>query len=272
MSGPSKQVIIDSLVLVFSKSRIASIVGTDALRSVLDVQYRDLINGDTFEMQGVWDLLAEQPGFDAEYAKPPIARLKMNEGLLGVLIKLPESMADLGPVEVSGTAAHCSVGESEFQKLIAKHDPRAQAERSAKRADAQAVAEAEALREERVDTRNRLPLVIGALVVALGAFGFVGWQVYANLSPSPKLTSMSADKFKGIPVKSVKRQGAQAIVVLQDDGWVAKKDKAALESALRRVESGGVRVIIIKTSKGEFAASTQFFSAGKSRKITTRFR
>lgn len=271
MGVPSKQVIIDCLVLVFSKSKISGIVGTDALRTVLDIQYKDLIEGDTFSMQGVWDLLAEQPGFDEEFAKPPIARFKNHEVLLGVHVKLPESMAEMGSLELAGTAAHCRVAESELEKIIAKHDPKRQAEKSARRAEAAAAAEKSSTDDD-VGTRSRMPLLIGAVVVALAGFGFVGWQLYTQLNPSPDFTAMTASGFAGIPVKSVKRQGNEAVVELSDDTWAKKQDKAALEKALVRLEGGGIEVILVKNKSGHIVASAQFFDSAKGRKIEIRFR
>ncbi len=51
---PNKRAIIDALVLAFSYSDVREVVGTDALRSVLEVEYRELISGTEFNIQPLW--------------------------------------------------------------------------------------------------------------------------------------------------------------------------------------------------------------------------
>jgi len=266
---PSKPVIIDALVLVFSRSKIKDIVGTDALRSVLDIQYKDLISGNTFDLQGVWDLLAEQPGFDAEFAKPPVARFKQLEGPLGIRIVLPASMKDIGPVEIASTAAECKVPEPELAKIIARHDPRKKAERAARRTESQAPPASPPVD---LPARRRTLILIAACGAALAASGFVGLQVYQALAPSASYDKMAMTGLDGIPVKKAERQGRQAVVQLSDDSWLSKRDSAALEKALTALDAKGIEVLVVRDTKGAVKASAQYSSANGGRKMKVQFR
>src|SRR5262245_40357711 len=114
MSAPSvnKQVVIDALVLVFSRSKLRDVVGTDALKVVLDVQYRDMLRGSELHLEPLWALLVEQPGFDEQAARSPIARFKRLGGRLGVSVVLPGAMVACDDLEIAALSSACDVADS----------------------------------------------------------------------------------------------------------------------------------------------------------------
>ena len=114
-SGPDKRTIIDALVLACTHSQLREIVGTDALRSVLDVEYRELIAGGTFNLQPVWELFEDQPGFDPSHAAAPLCRFKSWERQLGMDVTLPNKLLDLDEVEQARQASNCDVPTVELQ-------------------------------------------------------------------------------------------------------------------------------------------------------------
>jgi hypothetical protein len=271
MVAPKKELVIDTLVLAFSRSRLRDVVGTDALRSVLDIQYRDMVRGNELLLQPLWSLLSEQPGFDADAAKPPLARFKRLEGKLGVVVTLPEAMVGLGEVELMSLAGGCEVSETDLEKLVRQHDPAAQAELASKRAAALDAADAVERKAARASSRG--PLVIVAAVIALAAFGFTGWQVYRAVSaPAASFDQLKVDL--GLPAASSVRRGAEAVVTLVDDTWLRKpvaEREAAMSGALQRAAASGINVLVVKNKAGVVKATAQFFKEGGQRTVRVRF-
>src|SRR6476620_11382128 len=90
---PTTGMLIDVVVLCFAKSELKSLVGTDALRSVLEGAQRDLFPApDTLSLQPVYELLESQPGFDADKAVMPFCRIKQWEQQLRVTVEMPHQL------------------------------------------------------------------------------------------------------------------------------------------------------------------------------------
>src|SRR4051794_27459401 len=92
----NKRMVIDALVLACSQSDLKELVGTDALRMVLDGRYIEMVKtAGKVDLRPVWQILEAQPGFAPDAAAPPLCRFKSWEGNLGITIELPQVLAAL---------------------------------------------------------------------------------------------------------------------------------------------------------------------------------
>lgn len=114
-----KREIVDALVLAFSHSGLSDVVGSDALRMVLDGQYVDLMEGRTFRIDKLWSLLEEQPGFSADLALPPLCRFMSWQSILELQPKLPPALETLSLQEREDSAANCPVTEEQLESAMA---------------------------------------------------------------------------------------------------------------------------------------------------------
>lgn len=274
MSAPpvNKQVVIDALVLVFSRSKLRDVVGTDALKVVLDVQYREMLRGSELHLEPLWSLLVEQPGFDEQAARPPIARFRRLGERLGITVILPSAMASCDELEIAALSAACEVPDNEVDKILRQHDPSLAAEREAKRAAAVDAALDAQPRPSAFGTRT--PLLVVAAVVALGAFAFTGWQVYqAFAGPTVSFQPLQV-QVEGLPVKDATRRQNEGVIKLSDDGWLRKPAadrESMLARALDQVSSRGIDVLVVMDSAGVIRASAQYLGQGSERKVKVRF-
>jgi hypothetical protein len=112
--------LIDVIVLVFARSELRELVGTDALRSVLEGLQRQLFpDPNTIALQVVWELLESQPGFQAEHALAPICRLKSWETSLDVKVVLPDGLEGLDDAQTCATKAlECRVSEADLAAVL----------------------------------------------------------------------------------------------------------------------------------------------------------
>src|SRR6266545_5157252 len=117
-AAPPSRVPLEALILAFSHSRAKVLVGTDALRSVLSGQYRELYREGVFTLEPVWQLLSQQPGFDPEHARPPLCRFKAWEKELRLTIHLPQAMAHLVAREVTELASLVVVPAHELARVL----------------------------------------------------------------------------------------------------------------------------------------------------------
>jgi hypothetical protein len=274
MSAPpvNKQAVIDALVLVFSRSKLREVVGTDALKVVLDVQYREMLRGSELHLEPLWSLLVEQPGFDEQAARPPIARFKRLGERLGITVVLPSAMASCDDLEIAALSAGCEVAESDVDKIVRQHDPTLAAEREAKRAAA--IDAALDAQPRVVSAGTRLPVLIVAAVVALGAFGFTGWQVYqAFAGPTVSFQPLQI-QIEGMPIKEATRRQNEGVIKLSDDGWLRKPAadrESMLSRALDQASSHGIDVLVVMDTGGAIRASAQYLRQGSERKVKVRF-
>lgn len=263
--GASVRVPLEALILSFSHSRAKALVGTDALRSVLKGQSRELLHDGGFDLEPVWQLLAEQPGFDPDHVRPALARFKSWEAHLGVAVRMPEAMTGLTELELNELAAHVQVPAHERRRvlggaLVQSDDPALggvdlSEDEPERRPTPAARAEPESPlphttrtpRLRRLSARQRRNLEIAAMVVGLLGFSLAGLQ----LQRSCATTSWEdvSTRFAGdIPIQSAERQGPEVSGELRDARWLTlapavrtAQMKAALEALPRDVQAFFVR-------------------------------
>lgn len=118
--GPAgKNTIVELLVLLFSHSAVKTIVGTDALRSVLGIRYQDMRRGNTLELEPLWEILCDQPGFDEAAGAPPLCKFKHLEDKLAIDVVLPVALADMSARDVERLAASLPVPSRDLRELLA---------------------------------------------------------------------------------------------------------------------------------------------------------
>jgi len=269
-AGPSGRVPLEALILSFAHSRAKALVGTDALRSVLSGQYRELLHEGTFDLEPVWQLLAQQPGFAAEHVRPALCRFKTWEAHLGVTVRMPESMTGLNEFEIKDLAAHVHVPVHERRRvfggaLVPPDDPEAAAVdrsegtiRPPSRAPSRAPSRPSDVPEpvpqttrtrrlRRLTPRQRRTLEITAMVLGLAGFSLAGLQLQHSCSTT-SWEEMSTRFAGDIPIGAAERQGPEVSGDLRDQGWVklppavrTAQMKAALEALPLDVQAFFVR-------------------------------
>lgn len=263
----SKNTLINALILACSQSLLRDIVGTDALRSVLDVEFRELLVGGTFRLQPVWDLFASQPGFEPDAAIPPMCRMKSWERQLGVDVVMPAALAELGPSEIVSHASRCDVPLAELQKIL-RADPELGQGRSTNpdmSIKARTTGKHEHAAGKRArDTSSRwLPLVAAIAVIGLALGGYSLWQ---GIGGSPAWQSVNLASFAGdLPIRDAERIGDQVRATITDEGWLARparERERALEDALRKLEPQGITVLFLRDQAGEVRATVQLYDSG----------
>lgn len=257
---PGQKQHIDALVLAFSHSRARALVGTDALRTVLAGQYRDLVQGDTLHLDEVWNLLEGQPGFDAAMVKPPLCRFKLWESDLEIAVALPQAMGRLSPLEVRSLADSCRVPAAELDRALGRgrYSDQALSQARAKATDAAELTKPPASTE---DKPSRPWLTAAAAVVAVAGFAVAGYFVYQALSP-PHWDRLDPGFAKPIPLAHAERSGFDVGGTLADDAWLRtpKADRESqLEAALETLRKQGVRNLFIVDKSGKVRASAQVY-------------
>lgn len=267
-NAPGQKEHVEALVLAFSNSRAKSLVGTDALRTVVSGQYRELLQDGKLNLEGVWGLLESQPGFDPELVKPPLARFKLWESDLGIDIVLPQAMSQLAALEVRSLADRCRVPEAELDKVLARGRYTEQ-ERAARAAR---VAEADGqISEPKSDEprQSRPVLLIVAIVVALASFGVTGFFLWKAFSrpPPDKIATTFAPK---IPLAKAERSGVDVGATLKDEAWLSKpadEKRSAMTEAIETLKREGVRTFYIRDKNGKVRAMAQSYDKGSKVRI-----
>lgn len=262
--GASARVPVEALILSFSHSRAKALVGTDALRSVLTGQYRELLRDGGFDLEPVWQLLAQQPGFDPDHVRPALARFKSWEPHLGLVVRMPEVMTGLTELEISELAAHVQVPPHERRRvlggaLVQSDDPALAGADFSDDAPAPRppVARPEpespvpqttrTVRLRRLSARQRRNLEIAAMVIGLFGFSLAGIQLQRTCSAT-SWEDMSTRFAGDIPLQSAERQGPEVSGELRDARWLTLAPavrtahmKAALEALPPDVQAFFVR-------------------------------
>jgi hypothetical protein len=263
---PNQEVIIGSIVTAFSHSKIADLVGTDALRSVLTGQYRDLVVEGTLHLQRIWSLLQEQPGFDPKNARGPFCVLKLWEEQMGVEVALPEHLAGIGHSQCLAWSSECPVPKHAKAKALNPAGARAKA-----RASMHAFQQGQPKAPPRKKTRNP-PLEIALGVVAIAGLGFGGYTLAGFLS-APKFSDFDTSKITTeIPIASGKKLGAEVNIVVSDGAWFSLPEPERLrmmEATLRGLQSQNIEQFVVLDDSKEIRASAQF--VGKPPQIQVRF-
>ena len=253
---PEKQQVIDALVLAFSYSRAAKLVGTDALRSVISVEYHDIVRDNAFDLQPVWELLEGQPGFEPEAVTAPLAMFKSWEDRLGLQVKLPAAMAGLSDKELALAVNQGRVPPAELKALFPDKQEVARRVEPRKPAGGDEAGKARAPRKRRPRWLGVVAGVIGALTL-----GYASFTLYRACNPAPaQWEAATVDVKKFLPgAANVERLGSQ-LSLRMPPAWLARPEeerRVALRDALTSMVDGGVKVLIIRDSSGAIRATAQ---------------
>lgn len=277
-----KREIVDALVLAFSHSGLSDVVGSDALRMVLDGQYVDLMEGRTFRIDKLWSLLEEQPGFSADLALPPLCRFMSWQSILELQPKLPPALETLSLQEREDSAANCPVTEEQLESAMADALARGGAVPEIHRPTPVAPPEQTSTQKrntQKTAVENKLTKLVRNPVFAVAIF-FVGLSslgavLYLNFRTPPRVEITGA--LGDLPVASAWRQGDQVSIQLKDNDWFSqhrRDQKKALKSALSNPKLDGSEAYLVRDTSGN--VRTQAFwhiPKGKSvRKLTVSTR
>jgi hypothetical protein len=269
IKGPaSKRVIIDAIVLAFSKSDVRDVVGTDALKMVLEGRYLEMVKTPgVLNLQPVWDLLLTQPGVSADQVKPAFARIKLWENRLHVPIVLPKDLDTLTSVERDRLAQKCRASDEELARIL---NPGAGA--GAARPREAPVASAPHLSGPIKDTPqpSSTRKTIAYALFAIGIIG-AGFSTYWALGGS-KIDSLTpAQVSTEIPLKGAKRSGETIGAVLADTGaWMAHSEsdrKRMLVQAMEKTQALGAARVVLMDEKGQVYGQAQLGEDGKPQAI-----
>ncbi len=256
----AKTRVIEALVLALSSSELREIVGTDALRSVLTVEYNDLVESGSFDLQQVWELLEQQPGFSAEAARAPMCRFTSWEEELGIRVTPPDALTTLDAKERALLANECRVPRAQLSRVLGGG------------AQSRAPAKAPARRSAKRRPLARPQLMAVAAVLGLLGFVVAGYSIVRGCAGA-HWDSISASQFAGeMPIADAVQLGSEVGATLTDKDWLSLPEqtrRTQLEAALRRLESRKVDVLFLRDSSGKVCASAQLYDDG--RKIRTRF-
>jgi hypothetical protein len=268
----TKRLVIEGLVLAFANSKARSLVGTDALRSVLGVQYRDLSRGGTFDLGPLAELFEGQPGYEPEPVSAALLRFKSWEANIGIAIKLPEGLAALSDADRADIMAQCTVPTSDVQKLYRDEIKAAPVEpvddgytfndtSKAKEAKSKGV-EPIKLPGQKASLASRVSPGTARILAVVGVLGigFSGWYGYTRLRTNkPPEASISTGFAKGIPLSNAVQQINTVIATLSDEKWLKEPEKTRtkqLEEAFQALPPGA-DVIVIRDKSGKVRASAQ---------------
>lgn len=260
-SQATKTRVIEALVLALSSSDLREIVGTDALRSVLTVEYNDLVESGSFDLQQVWELLEKQPGFSPEAARAPMCRFASWENDLDIRVTLPDALASLDAKQRALLANQCKVPRARLSPLF-----------SGRTASKNKSATARAPRGEKRHAVARPRLVVVAAVVGLLGCAFAGFSLLRDCA-GPRWDAIAASEFAGdLPIADAVQLGAEVGATLTDEDWLSLPEetrRTQLEAALRRLEPHKITVLFLRDENGKVRASAQLYDDG--RRIRTRF-
>lgn len=263
----SRKATIDVVVLVLTHSPIRNLVGTDALRTVLEVRYRDMVGDGALSLEPLWALLGDQPGFDAAEASPAMAKLKVLERQLGLEVRLPAAMAEVDAATLGDWAASVDIPASLLQGALkgTAAMPAAEAPRKEVSGLIKAAVDSEAddaktrKKGSRLGERFRgweIPLaIVGVLGIAVGSYSLHGYAC-----SQAHFRTVQAN-FGEIPVKEIQRLGDQVGAVLTDSAWLSlprETREQQLEGVLRGLGDEGVAVIFLMSDKRETLASAKY--------------
>lgn len=251
--APNRESIVSAIVVAFAHSKLKDLVGKDALRSVLDGQFRDLVVDGSLKLQPVWDLLSDQPGFNPEDARAPFCLLKTWKRDLNVKqVDLPIAFVDLTATEHMAYASHCVVPKNVKAAAI-------DIEAVRKKARETSVVESTGT-QDMPSTRKPILEAVLAIVAVVG-LGFAGYTVYGLVS-GPPFEEVPVAALDGIiPVAKAKRLGKELHVVISHEPWfrLPEKDRTeALRKSLIQLDSSNINILIVTDSTGGVRGSAQW--------------
>lgn len=250
MAATPPGTLIDVIVLVFARSELKNLVGTDALRTVLSGSQRALFpEPGAMSLQPVWELIESQPGFDPDLAIPPMCRLKAWENQLLVKVEMPEPLAHLDLATREKKAMECNVGDDELYKVI-KVRPTAPEKKDTTRAIESTSASEEKARAQ----GSSLSTKVAAILAVLG-LAAAGVSVYLTLGrTSGSTVRLSASELSSdIPLTDARRNGSLVVATLSDMTWLDKPEaerRLQLEAVGPKVRVQQANGMMLVDSKG----------------------
>lgn len=240
-----KTALIDVVVLVFARSRLRDVVGTDALKMLLSGSHRELFpEPRTLTLQPVWELLESQAGFDPELATPPLCRLKLLEDKLQIAVRLPVALAALDRAAIEARATECMVTFAEVDKVIAP--PRTTTPPPLRAIEVVSISQPSAS-----SGSSRAKLAAVAAVIGLGAAGVSAYfTFYAGDDSGDHSTQVPpAEISRDIPLREVRLEGTSLLGVLADPKWSIQPEalrRRQLEDTAPAVRAhGGTTLIVV---------------------------
>ena len=266
----SRKSVIDLIVLAFVHSAVKDLVGTDALRSVLEVRYRSMTQDGDLNLEPLWSLLCDQPGFDQAAATPAVSKLKSFESQLGMAVRLPEAMAGLDDATIQEWASTVDIPAHLVQAALKGSEPAGKPRTTARSKKVTDLIEAAVETESKPDPKSKkrgprladrlrgweIPL---AIVGVLG-LGVAGYSFHGFACSQAQFRAVNVD-FGEIPVKQIQQLGDQIGAVLADEAWLAlPKDtrKEQLAQVLSSLAGDSVRAVFVMSPKREVYALARY--------------
>ena len=241
---PASSTLIDVIVLCFAKSELKSLVGTDALRSVLDGAQRDLFpSPEVMALQPVYELLESQPGFDADKAVAPFCRIKQWENQLRVRVDMPHQLDVLDRKTREEKAFLCNAFDSDLDKLLAPPVEKKKVEVVEKKDDGPITT---------ASFYKRTKIALVAALIGLAAAG-VSFYLTFRKGGGNATTLQAADISTDVPIKDVRLSGNVIVATLTDPNWMTKPEatrRSDLLAATSKIRIQGANRLIVVDAKG----------------------
>lgn len=252
MAATPSATLIDVVVLVFARSELKNLVGTDALRTVLSGDRALFPSPGTMSLQPIWELIESQPGFDAEQAVPPMCRIKTWENQLKIKVEMPAALADLDMAAREKKAMECHVGDDDLNKVLKVPAP------VSKKEVTRAI-ESSSGPDRKTGGRgnNSVKIALAFAVLGLAAAGVSLYLTFGRGSGGDTVKVASTELSSEIPLKDVRRNGKLVVATIADAKWLAKpeferrKQLEAMGPKLRMQQASGMMVM---DEKGVVAA------------------
>lgn len=239
---PSASTLIDVIVLAFARSTLRDLVGTGALRSVLEDTQRTqrtlFPELGTMSLQPVWELLEAQPGFQADKAIAPMCRIKQIGPKLHVNVVMPQALDDIDAAACEKHALDCRVSDEDLDKLLR---PRSQ-KNSIPLARVLESGPAGDQKQERKKPRTAIAFAIFAVGVTATVV-----SLYRTLSSqdtgggSNKTVTLSPhDVSDDIPLNDVRKSGELIVGIVSDPSWAFKPEperRSQIEATREKIQA-----------------------------------
>jgi len=275
-----RRVYVDALTFCLEKSKVATIVDAQTVRSVLQSAAGELWREGELRLELVWKILTQQPGMTAADVAPPLFLFKSVEGELAVDVRLPMALSSLPKGEQKKLLETMTVPREELlQKLGALVDAARAEEDRARAADARpaapaatgkgALADAVAAAANAADTpaKGAVPLPAAPpaqqarkkkLAIALGIVALLGNGVAAALLLGGRPQPMALDELSAVVrVTDGKRVGESLVARLADpkfDQAPADEQQKMLGRLYEIAARKGLRVVTLVDANGRTRA------------------
>jgi hypothetical protein len=111
--------LMDALVLALGSSAIAKTINAGTLRYFIEFTFRDMFDGQKFDLGPLWNVLAVEPGLGPELITPAFLLFKEWELRLGgIEVRLPAPLAALSKGEINAQLENVVVKAGELDKIL----------------------------------------------------------------------------------------------------------------------------------------------------------